>query len=167
MFGAKLIYTPGNGPGYRPNYRGFSGAPATPRQIQLQQDGFTLAFADTLSPGSAALMGMAGTHGNRTGALVISSKVAVFGSQRKNGVGFGINYAVLPQLQLIAEVTPVSNGEPLVWAAGLRYGLAGSGLTMDLQATNAVGRYGLGTMVGQSETKITLGATMRLNFMRR
>jgi len=99
--------------------------------------------------------------------LQINRKVAAFGSQRKIGVGFGINYAVLPQLQLIAEVTPVSNGEPLVWAAGLRYGLARSGFTMDMQATNAVGRNGLGTMVGQNETKIALGATMRLNFMRR
>ncbi len=253
LFGAKLVYTPGRGAGYRPNYRGISPRPPSPRDRQLELDGFTLASGDTLSPGTLVGTGIFATGGDIGGALFLSPdydgqveamieryahdgsvppsssagkvarymlgaklrfmdqnngsplslsarallgrdlnlvgvfyfglpmtyklnqrlalmlnpKLSFFGKQRKYGVGFGANYELFKGFQLIAEVTPVSGYERTVWAAGIRYSSAKSPVIVDLHATNAIGRYGLGSMIGQSSVKIALGIVTRFNLKRR
>lgn len=72
LVGVNLIYTPGRGPGYRPNYRGISAQPPSARNLQLQQDGFTLSSADTLMPGSVQGSLSYGGYGNYSAALIVS-----------------------------------------------------------------------------------------------
>ncbi|WP_139196113.1 hypothetical protein [Salinihabitans flavidus] len=100
-------------------------------------------------------------------ALTANPKFAAFGSERKFGVGLGVNYELANGLQAIAEVTPVNDGDPLVWAAGVRYRVPGSRLDLDLSATNAIGRYGIGTMVAQDDARVALTATYRFDARRR
>ncbi len=100
-------------------------------------------------------------------ALNINPKFAAWGDARKFGLGLGLNYAVTGGLDLIGEVTPVNDGDRVVWAAGLRGHVKAVPLHFDLYATNAVGRTGLGAMVGQSSTRLALTATLDLDLKRR
>ena len=100
-------------------------------------------------------------------ALTAQPKLAFYGPTRKYGLGLGVNYQLFNGFQLIGEVTPVSGGAASVWAAGMRYFVPNSGAIVDLHATNAIGRYGLGTMVAQTSIKIALGLRMQLNLKRR
>lgn len=253
LIGARVIYTPGRGPGYRANYRGFSPTALTDRQISLQQDGFTLTSADTLTAGTLQSTFAYGDYGNQSGALTFSPdhdvqvelryeqyavdgsigrtrtpndaarymygtklrlmdqnngspfslsvrgllgrdtlrsgvfyvdvaasykagprvtytanpKLAAFGSTTQFGLGLGVNYELARGLQVIAEITPVAHGYEAVWAAGLRYRIPKIPVSLDLHATNAIGRYGLGTLVAQNQTKIAFGTIIQLGLKRR
>ena len=69
LLGAQLVYTPGAS---RPvSYRG-TPAPVTRRQVNLQQDGFTLGRADILEPGTMRL-GAWGGADNTLGGIVAFS----------------------------------------------------------------------------------------------
>ncbi len=251
MIGATMTYTPGRGPAYRANYRGLPAEPLNMRQQHLQRDGFTLASADTLTPGifvgrasggsdgayagelqfspdydgqidvsyeefandgsvpagtipsydpnymiglklrfmdqnngspfSLAMLAKLGrdTSPNKNGtfflampmmykaspklALMANPKAAAWGSNEFFGLGLGANYEVAPGLELIGEVTPVSAGQRTVWATGLRYYPGNSGASIDLSATNAIGSEALGTMIGQSDVRVSLGITVPLD----
>lgn len=89
-------------------------------------------------------------------ALFLNPKLAAFGDETFAGVGVGINQKLTGGLQLIGEITPVLDGGP-VWAAGMRYSLPRSALSLDVYGTNAVGRNGLGTLIRQSETRLGVG----------
>ncbi|MEM9448122.1 MAG: hypothetical protein AAGA75_06275 [Cyanobacteria bacterium P01_E01_bin.6] len=89
---------------------------------------------------------------NSRAALFLNPKVAAFSSEFRVGIGLGVNYEVIRGLQLIGEVTPVidgENGEPTVWAAGARYQIPRTSVNLDLYATNAIGRNGLGTLAAE------------------
>ncbi|WP_243612978.1 hypothetical protein [Shimia aestuarii] len=251
MVGATMTYTPGRGPAYRPNYRGLAAEPLTMRQRHLQRDGFTLASADTLTPGIFVGRASGGSDGayagelqfspdydgqidvsyekfandgsvpvgtipsraasyalglklrfmdqnngspfslsmlaklgrDRSGskngtffiampmmykaspklALMASPKAAAFSSKEYYGLGLGVNYEIAPGLEVIGEVTPVSAGQRTVWATGLRYYPKNSSASIDLSATNAIGSEALGSMIGQSDVRVSLGITLALD----
>nr|WP_319947596.1 hypothetical protein [uncultured Shimia sp.] len=128
-----------------------------------------LAGRDTNASGNGTFyLGMPMTYkANSRMALNLNPKGAIWGNTERFGLGFGVNYAVTPELDAIGEITPVSGGEDVVWAAGLRYHVRGSGLSVDLHASNAIGRHALKSMIGQDDVKITLGATMAFDWLRR
>ncbi len=94
-------------------------------------------------------------------------KFTAFGSIEIVGLGLGLNVELVDGLQALAEVTPVSGGRDLVWAVGGRYDLPGAGLSVDLSATNAIGRYGMGTMVAQDEPRFALSITKEFGIFAR
>ncbi|MBE9068698.1 porin [Leptolyngbya cf. ectocarpi LEGE 11479] len=94
---------------------------------------------------------------NSRTALFLNPRLAAFGNESNVGIGLGVNHEVARGLQLIGEVTPVFDGDRTVWAVGTRYSLPKAAVSLDLYATNAVGRNGLGTVVGQSEARFGVG----------
>ncbi|MBR9842150.1 MAG: hypothetical protein GYB25_03250 [Rhodobacteraceae bacterium] len=100
-------------------------------------------------------------------ALMVNPKAALFGSTEYFGLGLGVNYEVAPGLEILGEVTPVANGTRTVWATGLRYYPKNGNTSIDLTATNAIGTQALGTMIGQSDVKISLGVSVALDLRRR
>ncbi|PSL19702.1 hypothetical protein CLV88_105125 [Shimia abyssi] len=97
-------------------------------------------------------------------ALMAEPKAAAWGSTESFGLGLGVNASPIRGLSALAEITPVTEGpNSLVWAAGVRWRPANTGLNLELSASNAVGRYGYGTMVAQDDVKISLGATLVLD----
>lgn len=90
-------------------------------------------------------------------ALSASPKIAAFGNTEVAGLGLGVNYAVSDSLELVAEVTPVAlSASTATWAAGLRYNVGDSGFAVDAHATNAIGRYGIGSMVAQDDVRVAV-----------
>ncbi|MEB3232916.1 MAG: hypothetical protein VKJ64_18055, partial [Leptolyngbyaceae bacterium] len=85
--------------------------------------------------------------------LFANPRLAAFSEDEVFGIGVGVNHEVLDGLQLVGEVTPVID-ETVVWAAGARYTVPKTGLSLDLYASNAAGRNGLGTLVGESDTNV-------------
>lgn len=86
-------------------------------------------------------------------AFLFDPKLAAFGDDTRVGLGLGLNYEVAPGLQLIGEVTPVVS-ESTIWAVGTRYRLPVAPVSLDLYATNAIGRHGLGTLVGEPGARL-------------
>ncbi|MBD2210143.1 porin [Nostoc linckia FACHB-104] len=82
---------------------------------------------------------------NSQTTISINPKGAFFGSNRRIGVGIGINQAIADWLQLIGEFTPVLDGKRSTWATGLRF-LPSSRFGLDIFATNTIGQSGLGTL---------------------
>ncbi len=100
-------------------------------------------------------------------AVTINPRFAVFGDEEIGGLGLGINHAFGPNWQVIGEVTPVSGGEDAVWAAGARYAFDAAPASLDLFATNAIGRHGLGTLVAQDSARIGVGVSFESRLFRR
>lgn len=90
-------------------------------------------------------------------ALFFNPKFAAFGNQIEVGLGLGVNYEIASGLQLLGEVTPVFGGDRTVWAVGTRYRFPSQPLSVDLYATNAMGRNGLGTLIGQADAQLGIG----------
>lgn len=72
FFGAVVSYTPGAKNEVPQNYRGLGGEPLSARNRQLQHNGFTLASADTFSPGTVNARFTLGSEDSWSGALVYS-----------------------------------------------------------------------------------------------
>ena len=250
MFGLRVLYTPGKK--LRNTYRPLPLSMATARDIQLQQDGFTVGSASVLEPGALRLGVSGGDQGNYAlvaaygldrdfqldaivedysndgsltlvddptpnsarwmaggrirlldqnngapvsmsarvlggrdtvnldvGVIYVSTpisydfsdratihvepKFAAFGNTTIAGLGLGANFEMFDGLQLMAEVTPVSDGRDVVWSAGARYDMPGNGFSVDVSATNAIGRYGHGTMVAQDEPRYSIGLSKQFN----
>ncbi len=89
-------------------------------------------------------------------------KFAAWGDTRLYGLGLGVNYGFAKGFEVIGEVTPVSEDQDTVWAAGVRYHIPGAPVHLDVHATNAISRYGLGTLVSQDDVKVAFGATLLL-----
>lgn len=70
LFGGRIVWTPGRSERYRSSYQ-FLGE-LTQRDRDLQQNGFTLASADTYDPGIVAAQGWYGSNENYGGGLVWS-----------------------------------------------------------------------------------------------
>ncbi len=117
----------------------------------------------TPGPGVLFIETPASVKVNEAVALTAAPKVSAFGNTEIYGLGLGVNVGVLDGLQLIGEVTPTNGGNGTVWAAGLRYDVAGTGLSVDAHATNAVGMRGIATMVAQDDTKFAISLTKRFD----
>lgn len=110
------------------------------------------------------LEGLASYKVNERLAISAVPKVAAFRNTEIIGLGVGVNYEVFDGLELIAEATVVgADATDAAWAAGLRYNLPDTGLSIDAHATNAIGRAGIGTMIAQDSTKFSIGLTKRFN----
>jgi len=90
-------------------------------------------------------------------ALSFNPRAAAFAENVDLGLGFGVNYEVAQGWQLMGEVTPVFGGARTVWALGGRYSFPTTAVDLDLYVTNAAGRTGLGTLVGQSDAQVGAG----------
>ncbi len=82
-------------------------------------------------------------------AVLFSPKTVVTGGNSLFGLGFGLNYGVTRNLQLIAEVTPLLTGETTVWSAGARY-FPFVNFALDLYGTNSTNQLDLGQLAGES-----------------
>lgn len=110
------------------------------------------------------LEGLASYKVNDRLAVSMNPQLAGFGNTEIAGVGFGVNYELLDGLELIAEATAVGlDATTPTWAVGARYNLPNTGFSIDATATNAIGRYGIGTMVAQSEPRYSIGVTKRFD----
>ncbi|WP_353672732.1 DUF5777 family beta-barrel protein [Synechocystis sp. LKSZ1] len=87
-------------------------------------------------------------------AALFSPKAAINGGNTPVGLGLGLNYQILPAVQLIGEVTPIVTGERTVWAAGLRF-LPMDSLAIDLLGTNATSLLDLGELVAEPGTRFS------------
>ena len=96
--------------------------------------------------------------------VTVNPRLAAFGSTELYGLGIGANVRLFDGLDLVAEVMPVGgDSTDMTWAAGARYAIANSAFSVDLSASNAVGRYGIGAMVAQDSTRYSLGLTTRFS----
>lgn len=87
-------------------------------------------------------------------AIHLDPRFAAFGSRRTSGIGLGINYRLTDTLKLLAEATAVSQSQSMIWNVGTRYDFSDVPLTLELFATNAMGRYGLGGLVAQDSARL-------------
>ncbi len=90
-------------------------------------------------------------------AVSVNPKAAFYAGESRVGVGLGANYA-LPfatevGAQLIGEVTPIAS-ETTVWSLGTRFSIPKTNVGVDVYATKAIGRHGLGTMVADSGVNV-------------
>ncbi len=150
MVGPKLRFLDqNNGDPLSLSVRGLFG-----REVDSGTPGVGVFFAEAI----------AGYDYNDRLSVTANPKLAGFGNTEILGLGLGVNYEVLEGLQLIGEVTPVGlDGDTATWAAGARYELDGSGLAVDAAATNAIGRYGVGSMVASDDVRYTVGIAARFN----
>lgn len=249
VVGARLTYTPGQGPGYRPNYRGITG-PTTKRQKRLALHSQIITPADTLDPGTVQIFGnygqkefgsggfyfspdhdiqvgvivgryandgsvpatafsSTGTQANiaaklrfldqnngspfslsgnfvagrdinsRVGSLLLSMpasyqfndrfavvaepQFAASGNTRIRAMGFGANFELFDGFDLIGEAKVVDGGNGHVWSAGARYSLDAVPVTFDVQATNAIGNAGYGSVIAQDSTRFSAGFHIALD----
>ena len=94
-------------------------------------------------------------------AVNVTPRFAAFEDVLKYGVGVGVNYRVTDQIQLLADVTPSISDEPLIWNVGARYDVPDWPIGLEVFATNAIGRFGLGTLVAQDSPRLGLGVSWR------
>ena len=97
---------------------------------------------------------------NDTVTLTANPQIAAFGNTEVAGLGLGVNFELFNGFEVIAEATAVGlDATDPTWAAGVRYNLPNTGLSVDLSATNAIGRNGIGTMIAQDSTNFSLQLT--------
>jgi hypothetical protein len=93
-------------------------------------------------------------------ALTAEPKFGAFGIEEEIfALGLGGNFELFEGVQLIGEATPTSD-EELVWALGARYGLEGligRPAHIDVSASNAIGRQGYASLIGQEDVSISVG----------
>lgn len=93
--------------------------------------------------------------------LNIDPRGAVYHDETIWGIGTGINYDIIPGLQLIGEYTYVNGGGDDIWAAGARYFFGKSGFSTDIYATNAATFDGPGTLTALDDARYGLSARLR------
>ena len=80
-------------------------------------------------------------------------KASFVGSESRFGLGLGINYALIGDLQLIGEFTPLfksNSGQGSVWSVGLRYFYPQTNVGVDAYLSNSIGQNGLGGLFAQT-----------------
>jgi len=63
-----------------------------------------------------------------------------------------VNYQMIPEVQLIGEVTPIVTGERTVWAAGVRI-FPAKNIVIDLLGTNSTSQFDLGELIAEPGTR--------------
>lgn len=96
-------------------------------------------------------------------ALTAEPKAAFYGDEDLAGIGLGVNYPLWKGLDLIGEVTPMISGDDMTWSLGARYHFGDGPVSIELQATNAIGNYGVGTMIAQDEVRYSAGVNVALD----
>ncbi|UXE61983.1 MAG: hypothetical protein KA717_03490 [Woronichinia naegeliana WA131] len=91
---------------------------------------------------------------NEQWAALFSPKAAINGGNTPVGLGFGINYQIIPELQMIGEVTPIITGERTVWAAGFRI-FPIKNIAIDLLGTNSTSQFDLGELIAEPGTRFS------------
>jgi len=80
-------------------------------------------------------------------------KAGFVSSNSRFGLGLGVNYALVDDLQFIGEFTPVfknnNNGQSSIWSFGLRYFFPQANIGADLYLSNSIGINGLGGLFAQ------------------
>lgn len=113
---------------------------------------------DTPGVGVFYLEGMASYDVNSRLTISANPRAAAFGKVEMFAVGGGVNYELFRGLELIGEASAVfGDGEDATWAAGLRYSPPGMDAYIDVSASNAIGDYGIGTMVAQDDPRYSVG----------
>lgn len=95
-------------------------------------------------------------------------KAGFVSSESKFGLGLGINYALIDDLQFIGEFTPLfksNSGQGSVWSVGLRYFYQQANVGVDVYLSNSIGQNGLGGLFPQSNGS-SLGFNMHWLFGR-
>ncbi|PRX11055.1 UNVERIFIED_ORG: hypothetical protein BCL66_10215 [Martelella mediterranea] len=95
-------------------------------------------------------------------SVTLESKFAAYDSERLWAVGGGLSVRPFRDLELLGEVTAVSDDGDTIWSAGARYNLNGTPFSADVYATNATGLHGVGTMLAQDDPRY--GLTLRFAY---
>jgi hypothetical protein len=92
-------------------------------------------------------------------AVMFNPKAGFFGDDSIVGIGFGLNYELFRNIQVIGEVTPILSGDErnTVWAGGLRYINPEWNAGFDIYGTNGAGTYGIGGLIGQANDQVSIG----------
>ncbi|MDF0602638.1 hypothetical protein P1J78_18015 [Psychromarinibacter sp. C21-152] len=110
--------------------------------------------------GVYSLEGMASYDVNDRLTVSANPRLAGFGNVDLFALGGGVNYELFDGLEVIAEASAVfGDSDQATWAAGLRYNAPNSGISVDVSATNAIGRYGIGTLVAQDDPRFSIGVS--------
>lgn len=143
MIGPKLrLLDQNNGNAYSLAARMLYGRQITPDSVKIGVF-YTDLIANYQAPGGLS--------------FTASPKIAAWGSTELVGLGLGVGYTFGNGLELLAEVTPVGrDNDETTWAAGARYHFGTSGFSLDAQATNSIGRQGIGSMIAQDETRFAV-----------
>jgi len=97
---------------------------------------------------------------NSQWAFLLSPKAAINGGNTPVGVGLGANYQIIPEIQLIGEVTPIVTGERTVWAAGVRI-FPAKNIAIDLLGTNSTSQFDLGEVIAEPGTRFSASIQWR------
>ena len=95
--------------------------------------------------------------------FVFNPKLAAFGEDTLYGAGLGLNYDLTDKLKLMSEVTLRDDGSDGIYAIGLRRSFPESISAIDIYATNAAGRSGIGSLLA-GETQIGVSFTYQPPF---
>lgn len=93
-------------------------------------------------------------------------KAGFVGSNSRFGLGLGINYALIDDLQFIGEFTPLfksNSGQGSVWSVGLRYFYPQANVGVDVYLSNSIGQNVIGGLFPQSNGS-SLGFNMHWLF---
>jgi hypothetical protein len=93
-------------------------------------------------------------------------KAGFVSSESRFGLGLGINYALIDDLQFIGELTPLlksNTGQGSVWSVGLRYLYPQTNVGVDVYLSNSIGQNALGGLFSQSNGS-SLGFNMHWLF---
>jgi hypothetical protein len=93
-------------------------------------------------------------------AFLFSPKTAINGGNTPVGIGLGVNYQMIPEVQLIGEVTPIVTGERTVWAAGIRI-FPVKNIAIDLLGTNSTSQFDLGELIAEPGTRFSASIQWR------
>ncbi|MBB4123367.1 hypothetical protein [Martelella radicis] len=126
--------------------------------------GQVLAGRDFVKPTTGVLYGAlpASLAFSEKASVTLETKFAAYHQERIWGIGAGVSVRPFRDLELMGEVTGVSDGADVIWSAGARYDLHNTPFSADVYATNATGLHGVGTMLAQDEPRY--GLTLRFAY---
>ncbi|WP_375262317.1 hypothetical protein [Palleronia sp.] len=85
--------------------------------------------------------------------LTANPKVAAYTGEQVYALGLGAEYEISDRLHAVAEASVVSDDYDSIWAVGLRRSFPEALSAIDIYATNAAGRTGIGSMLA-GETQV-------------
>ncbi|QFU10072.1 hypothetical protein PARPLA_00363 [Rhodobacteraceae bacterium THAF1] len=88
--------------------------------------------------------------------VTLNPKAAVFGDEELYGAGIGLGFDLTDRVKLLSEVTFRDSGADDIYAFGLRRTFREAISAIDIYATNASGRSGIGSLVaGETQVGVT------------
>lgn len=92
--------------------------------------------------------------------LMVNPKATLYGTSNIVGVGTGLNYRIVEDLQMLGEVTPIATGGTPVWATAIRYLYPSLHAGIDLYAKNAIGTHDIGGLIAKSGNRVEVGINL-------